>query len=103
MTQKPDSNRMFGYLEGTLSDTAHYGSDNESVRGALNAPIAPGQLAVRVSGYYDNLSGYIKEPGRRRHRQSGEGRPGAGGGPLDAHRPADRRRRLHLRRTSRVR
>lgn len=58
ITVKPDLNKFGGYLSGSLVSTegASLGYRTE---GAVNIPIIPGLLAVRASGLYVNLPGWI--------------------------------------------
>lgn len=60
ITKKPNLEDYSGYVELTASDTDDYGGFNHSERFALNVPIVKDILAMRVSGYHDDNSGYIK-------------------------------------------
>jgi len=61
VTQKPNPNQFFGYVEGSASGTAGYGGFNDSGRVMINIPLIQDQLALRVSGYHEDFSGYIKD------------------------------------------
>lgn len=58
ITAKPDVDKWGGYLQTGLraTDGASLGIQTD---GAVNAVIVPGKLAVRASGYYANLPGWI--------------------------------------------
>ncbi len=61
VTQKPNTNEFFGYIEGSASDTGGYGGFNDTGRVMINIPLITDQLAIRVSAYHDDYSGYIKD------------------------------------------
>jgi iron complex outermembrane receptor protein len=56
ITHQPDADGLNGYLHATASDTDHGGA-NGAVDGAINVPVVPGRVAVRVTGYDDYDSG----------------------------------------------
>ena len=60
ITKKPDLEKYSGYVEVEGSDTANYGGFNNSERFAVNLPVLENVLAVRINGYRDDMSGYIK-------------------------------------------
>ena len=47
-THKPDLNRFGGFVDATVNS-----NDGQNLNAALNAPIIPGKLAVRVAGLFD--------------------------------------------------
>ena len=64
ITAKPSTQSFFGTAEVTGSDTEH-GSGNYSVRGMVNIPLLTDKLAVRVTAYHGEDSGYIDNIGLR--------------------------------------
>lgn len=60
ITKKPDSENFSGYVEVEGSNTANYGGWNNAEKFAVNLPLINGVLAVRINGYRDDMSGYIK-------------------------------------------
>jgi iron complex outermembrane recepter protein len=59
-TKKPDTHTLSGYVEAEGSDTANFGGWNNAQRVAVNIPLIDDVLAVRINGYRDDMSGYIK-------------------------------------------
>lgn len=51
-TRRPDMNEFGGYAQGTLSDIG-----GRNVQGAVNLPIIPDFLAIRVAGLYEKNEG----------------------------------------------
>lgn len=63
---KPDSSEFSAAL-GADATSIRSGEDvGAAGRGMLNAPLIPGVLALRVSGFYQQTPGYIDDPGRGR-------------------------------------
>ncbi len=60
VTKKPDLNAFGGYVTAEVSGTQH-GGTNHGVNGAVNLPMIDGKLAVRLTGWTQNDSGYIDE------------------------------------------
>jgi iron complex outermembrane recepter protein len=61
ITKKPDSENFSSTLETTVSDTTSgYGGLNDTVRGMVNLPLVQGKLAVRITGYQEYDTGFIK-------------------------------------------
>lgn len=58
VTSKPDSSKFEGLVEGSLSAT-HNGGINKVAGGVLNLPVKEGVLALRLSSYLDDTSGWI--------------------------------------------
>ncbi len=58
---QPNLRRYGGAVEAEGSATQG-GADSWSLRGEINAPIIPDQLALRVSAFEDNGGGYIDDP-----------------------------------------
>jgi outer membrane receptor protein involved in Fe transport len=58
ITSKPKLDEVGGYLQSSLraTDGATLGYQSD---GAINLPIIPGVLAIRASGYYANLPGWV--------------------------------------------
>ena len=61
LTRNADLDRWEAKGLGFASDT-HDGGFNGGVKGAFNAPIVPGVLAVRVSGTHERFDGWIDNP-----------------------------------------
>ncbi len=62
ITAKPDADSYFGTFEATGSGTEH-GSVNDSFRGMVNMPLVKDVLAVRLTGYQAEDSGFINDIG----------------------------------------
>ncbi len=60
ITNKPDSTRFGGYVDGEISGT-HKGGANYNVNGAINLPLVTDKLAARFVGWYINDSGFIDQ------------------------------------------
>jgi outer membrane receptor protein involved in Fe transport len=60
ITKKPDTENLSGYVEVEGSDTADFGGFNNAEKFAVNLPLIRDVLAVRINGYRDDMSGYIK-------------------------------------------
>ncbi|MBU6207165.1 MAG: TonB-dependent receptor, partial [Alphaproteobacteria bacterium] len=58
ITNKPDTHKIEGDVEGTFGGTAHGGS-NYAMTGVINLPIIQDKLAVRLVAYGDHQGGYI--------------------------------------------
>jgi iron complex outermembrane receptor protein len=54
ITNKPNLDKFSGNFEITVG-----GGPNTAVTGTVNAPLVPGKLALRLTGYDDNQGGYI--------------------------------------------
>jgi len=63
ITKKPDTEDYSGSVETLGSSTTGDGGLNDSFRAVLNVPIIKDELALRVSGYRGDDSGYIKDIG----------------------------------------
>lgn len=61
VTKRPDASTYSGLLQGQYSNTSG-GGDNQRIDGVVNVPIVENRLAVRVSGGYEELSGYADGP-----------------------------------------
>ena len=59
VTNAPDPTRYSGKLEVDGEDTSHGGLGG-SVKGVFNAPLGD-KAALRISGYYDDLAGFIDD------------------------------------------
>ncbi|NKI97990.1 TonB-dependent receptor plug domain-containing protein [Novosphingobium sp. SG707] len=58
ITAKPDLDKVTGYVQGGLRTTK--GADlGMQTDGAVNIPVIPGRFAVRASGFYADLPGWI--------------------------------------------
>ena len=66
VTNAPDPSGYSGKVEIDGEDTSH-GDLGGSVKGVFNAPLGD-KAAVRISGYYDDLSGFIDDPLRHATR-----------------------------------
>jgi iron complex outermembrane receptor protein len=62
ITKKPDPNSFSGSGDLSVSVTDH-GSSNYSLRGLVNLPLIENKLALRLSGYRGDDSGYINNIG----------------------------------------
>ncbi len=60
ITQKPEFNDFFGSVEAVGSRTSKFGGSNHNLRGTVNVPIKDDVLALRLTGYTGNDSGYIR-------------------------------------------
>jgi iron complex outermembrane receptor protein len=60
ITQKPEFNDFFGSVEAVGSQTSKFGGTNHNLRGTVNLPIKNDVLALRVTGYTGNDSGYVR-------------------------------------------
>ncbi|MFS2137579.1 TonB-dependent receptor domain-containing protein [Duganella sp. Dugasp56] len=60
ITQKPDTDSMFGSFEAVGSSTSGNGGNNGNLRGMVNVPVKEGVLGLRVTGYTGEDSGYVK-------------------------------------------
>src|SRR5262249_9225156 len=58
ISKKPDLNAYSGSVK-VEGSTVDGGDEGYGVRGSLNAPLIDGQLAVRLSGIYRRLPGYV--------------------------------------------
>lgn len=65
VTNRPDPARFEMKAEGTLSATAHGGTDH-AIKGMINIPVAPGEFAIRGVAYRSRQSGYIDDIVSRR-------------------------------------
>lgn len=59
LPKAPDLDEFGGYISGEYSNTDERGGSNYAVEGALNVPIVQDRAALRITGYYDDDSGYI--------------------------------------------
>lgn len=72
VTKAPDLSRVEGSAQLELNHVDE-GETGGSVRAALNVPIVRDSVAIRVSGLYERLPGYIDNPlGNERNANSGE-------------------------------
>src|SRR5450830_1129699 len=60
ITQKPDTNDLFGSVEAVGSRTSGFGGNNHNLRGMVNIPLKDDVAALRLTAYTGNDSGYIK-------------------------------------------
>lgn len=60
ITQKPDTNDLFGSVEAVGSRTSGFGGNNHNLRGMVNIPLKDDVAGLRLTGYTGNDSGYIK-------------------------------------------
>ncbi|MES2743504.1 MAG: TonB-dependent receptor [Pseudomonadota bacterium] len=60
ITQKPEFNDFFGSVEAVGSRTSGFGGGNHNLRGTVNLPIKDDTLALRLTGYTGNDSGYVR-------------------------------------------
>lgn len=72
VTKAPNLSRAEGSAQLELNHVED-GETGGSVRAALNVPIVQDSVAIRVSGLYESLPGYIDNPlGNKRNMNSGE-------------------------------
>jgi iron complex outermembrane receptor protein len=60
ITQKPDTNDLFGSLEAAGSRTSGFGGVNHNLRGMVNIPLKDDVAGLRLTGYTGVDSGYIR-------------------------------------------
>ncbi|WP_167541092.1 TonB-dependent receptor [Janthinobacterium agaricidamnosum] len=60
ITQKPDTNELFGSLEAVGSRTSGFGGNNHNLRGMVNIPLKDDVLGLRLAAYTGNDSGYVR-------------------------------------------
>ncbi|GGY96370.1 TonB-dependent receptor [Pseudoduganella plicata] len=60
ITRKPELNDLFGTVEAVGSHTGGFGGTNHNLRGMINIPVNDDVLALRVTGYTGQDSGYIR-------------------------------------------
>ncbi|MCE3605371.1 TonB-dependent receptor [Massilia sp. P8910] len=60
ITQKPDTNDLFGSVEAVASRTAGFGGNNHNLRGMLNVPLKDEVAGLRLTAYTGADSGYIR-------------------------------------------
>ncbi len=61
ITKKPDTENFSSTIETTVSDTTSgFGGLNDTLRGMVNLPLVQGKLAVRITGYQEYDTGFIK-------------------------------------------
>jgi iron complex outermembrane recepter protein len=62
ITKQPELTRTSGSINASLSSTEDSDSLGTEVKGMVNVPIVEDVLGVRVSGVYENASGWIDQP-----------------------------------------
>ena len=60
ITQTPDLEKFSATVHGGVSDTDHTDRPNYTVDAVVNIPLVQDQIALRVSGFYDDEAGYFK-------------------------------------------
>lgn len=60
ITQKPDTNELFGSLEAVGSRTSGFGGANHNLRAMVNLPLKDDVAGLRLTGYTGDDSGYIR-------------------------------------------
>jgi iron complex outermembrane recepter protein len=60
ITQTPDLEHFSATVHGGVSDTDHTDRPNYTADGVVNIPIVQDQIALRLSGFYDDQAGYFK-------------------------------------------
>jgi outer membrane receptor protein involved in Fe transport len=60
ITQTPDLSKFSATVHGGVSDTDHTDRPNYTADGVVNIPIVQDQIALRLSGFYDDQAGYFK-------------------------------------------
>jgi iron complex outermembrane recepter protein len=59
ITRQPDTAAVDGFVHAEASDTWHTEQPNYNVDGGVNIPLADGQAALRVSGFFERDAGYF--------------------------------------------
>ncbi len=89
ITNKPNLTEFGGNLTGEIGGT-HKGGTNYNLHGTVNLPIVNDRLAIRLTGWYDDQSGYIDQvriPAGRRNNVNNE--QATGGRALIRWKPID--------------
>jgi iron complex outermembrane recepter protein len=60
MTEQPDPQKLQILAHGSVSATDHAAKANYQTDGSLNLPLIDDKLAIRFSGYHEELGGYFK-------------------------------------------
>jgi iron complex outermembrane receptor protein len=60
ITRKPEFNDLFGEVEAVGSRTSGFGGNNHNLRGTVNLPVKDDMLALRLTGYTGDDSGYVR-------------------------------------------
>ncbi|MBS0580507.1 MAG: TonB-dependent receptor [Proteobacteria bacterium] len=60
ITKEPDLANSSLVVHGGISDTLRTDRPNYTGDAILNAPLVPGRVALRVTGFYDSQAGYFK-------------------------------------------
>jgi outer membrane receptor protein involved in Fe transport len=60
LTAQPDPQRLGAVAHASVSGTEHAATANYQTNGSLNLPLIDGRLALRVSGYHEQLGGYFE-------------------------------------------
>ena len=60
MTEQPNPEKVEILAHGSVSDTDHAAKANYQTDGSLNLPLIDDKLAIRFSGYHEELGGYFK-------------------------------------------
>ena len=63
VTNQPNTQTLSGHIE-VGGATVDRGGNGYDASGAANVPLIPGELAVRLSGFYRQDPGFIDDPGR---------------------------------------
>lgn len=59
-TRAPNTENFEGYLEGTYSQQNDTDLEGTDLRGAINVPLVPGTLGLRLAGVYAESDGYLE-------------------------------------------
>jgi outer membrane receptor protein involved in Fe transport len=60
ITQTPDLSHFSATVHGGVSDTDHTDRPNYTADAVVNIPLVQDQIALRLSGFYDDEAGYFK-------------------------------------------
>ena len=60
ITKEPEMSEFSATVHGGLSDTADTSRPNYTGDAVVNIPLIPGEVALRVTGFYDDEAGYFK-------------------------------------------
>jgi iron complex outermembrane recepter protein len=60
LTEQPDTQHLEILAHGSVSSTDHAAKANYQTDGSLNLPLIDDKLAIRFSGYHEELGGYFK-------------------------------------------
>lgn len=60
LTEQPDTDKLAMTAHASVSDTDHAAKANYQFDGSVSLPLVEDHLALRISGYHEELAGYFK-------------------------------------------